>query len=463
MKAVLLIDFGSTMTKVTAVDVETEEILGTSQSYTTIETDIINGLNNAVALLKEKIGDVTFVEQYACSSAAGGLRMVAIGLVPELTAKAARQASLGAGAKVIKTYSYELTESDLAEIDEINPDICLLTGGTDGGNKENIVFNANMLARSTRNFPIIIAGNRNCADTCKEILKDKQTHVCENVMPRLDIPNVGPVQAKIREIFLEQIVKAKGLSNAEALVGDILMPTPSAMLTAMKLLAKGTKTEEGIGDLVGVDLGGATTDIYSMSFGLPTTGMCSLKGLREEYAKRTVEGDIGMRYSIHGIVDAAGIARVSELSGLDEDRCRELVDYLSVHTDVVPGEDDELEKLDYALASLAIETAVTRHAGRLEQFYSPMGISYMQTGKDLTAVKIVIVTGGALIHTKRTGAIAAHAQFSPLDAMSLKPKEAEVLVDRKYILAAMGLLSTVYPDTALRIMKRELIKDGTRN
>ena len=463
MKAVLLIDFGSTMTKVTAVDVETEEILGTSQSYTTIETDIINGLNNAVALLKEKIGDVTFVEQYACSSAAGGLRMVAIGLVPELTAKAARQASLGAGAKVIKTYSYELTESDLAELDEINPDICLLTGGTDGGNKENIVFNANMLARSTRNFPIIIAGNRNCADTCKEILKDKQTHVCENVMPRLDIPNVGPVQAKIREIFLEQIVKAKGLSNAEALVGDILMPTPSAMLTAMKLLAKGTKTEEGIGDLVGVDLGGATTDIYSMSFGLPTTGMCSLKGLREEYAKRTVEGDIGMRYSIHGIVDAAGIDRVSELSGLDEDRCRELVDYLSVHTDVVPGEDDELEKLDYALASLAIETAVTRHAGRLEQFYSPMGISYMQTGKDLTAVKVLIVTGGALIHTKRTGAIAAHAQFSPLDAMSLKPKEAEVLVDRKYILAAMGLLSTVYPDTALRIMKRELIKDGTRN
>ncbi len=464
MKAVLLIDFGSTMTKVTAVDIETEEILGTSQSYTTIETDIINGLNNAVALLKEKIGDVTFVEQYACSSAAGGLRMVAIGLVPELTAKAARQASLGAGAKVIKTYSYELTEKDLQEIDEINPDICLLTGGTDGGNKENIVFNAKMLARSKGKFPIIIAGNRNCADQCEEILKDKQTHVCENVMPRLDIPNVGPVQAKIREIFLEQIVKAKGLSNAEALVGDILMPTPSAMLTAMKLLAKGTKDEQGIGDLVGVDLGGATTDIYSMSFGLPTMGMTALKGLREEYAKRTVEGDIGMRYSIHGIVDAAGIERVSELSGIHEDRCRELVDYLSVHTDVVPGENDtELEAIDFALASLAIETAVSRHAGRLEQYYSPMGISYMQTGKDLTAVKTVIVTGGALIHTKRTGAIAAHAQFTPLDAMSLKPKEAEVLVDRKYILAAMGLLSTVYPDTALRIMKRELIKDGTRN
>ena len=110
MKAVLLIDFGSTYTKITAVDVDEEKILGTAQSYTTIETDIINGLNNALAILKEKIGDIQFEEQYACSSAAGGLRMVAIGLVPELTAKAARQASLGAGAKVIKTYSYELTE-----------------------------------------------------------------------------------------------------------------------------------------------------------------------------------------------------------------------------------------------------------------------------------------------------------------------------------------------------------------
>ena len=136
MKAVLLIDFGSTYTKITAVDVDEEKILGTAQSYTTIETDIINGLNNALAILKEKIGDIQFEEQYACSSAAGGLRMVAIGLVPELTAKAARQASLGAGAKVIKTYSYELTEGDLEEIDRINPDICLLTGGTDGGNKE---------------------------------------------------------------------------------------------------------------------------------------------------------------------------------------------------------------------------------------------------------------------------------------------------------------------------------------
>ena len=460
MKAVLLIDFGSTYTKVTAVDLDTEQILGTSQSFTTIETDINDGLNNAVRLLREQIGDIEFSEQYACSSAAGGLRMVSIGLVPELTMKAAKMASLGAGAKVMKTYSYQLTEADLEEIDEINPDIVLLTGGIDGGNKEVIVYNAGVLAKSKRNFPIVYAGNRNCASTCKEILKDKNVFLCENVMPQLEQPNVEPAQKQIREIFLQEIVKAKGLSDAEKLIGDILMPTPSAMLTAMKLLAKGTKHEEGIGDLVGVDLGGATTDIYSMCQGMPSQSGTVLKGLRETYAKRTVEGDIGMRYSIKGIVEATDIDRVCEISGLSEARAEELIEYLSVHTDVVPNGDEELIMLDKALASLAIETAVTRHAGHLEQYFTPLGITYMQQGKDLTQVKKVIVTGGALIRTEKTAEIAQYALYNEMQAMSLKPKKADVLVDRKYILAAMGLLSTNYPEIALRIMKKELIKDG---
>ncbi len=460
MKNVLLIDFGSTYTKVTAVDVDAECIVGTAQSFTTIETDINDGLNNALKILREKIGDIQFEEQYACSSAAGGLRMIAIGLVPELTAKAAKLASLGAGAKVMKTYSYQLTDEDLIEIEKINPDIILLTGGIDGGNKENIVYNAEVLAKSNKKFPIVIAGNRCCATQCKEILKGKECYICENVMPELEQPNIEPAQKQIRDIFLSEIVKAKGLSKAQELIGDILMPTPSAMLTAMKLLAKGTRKESGIGDLIGIDLGGATTDIYSMCDGLPTKGATILKGLRETYAKRTVEGDIGMRYSIHGIIEATDIDRVCDISGLDEARVTELIEYLSVHTDVLPNDDKELEMLDMALASLAIETAVTRHAGTIEEVFTPMGMNYMQLGKDLTAVKKVIVTGGALIRTKNTGKIASYAFYNDMQAMSLKPKDADVLVDRKYILASMGLLSTNYPEVALRIMKKELIKDG---
>ena len=134
MRPVLLIDFGSTYTKVTAVDTESETLLGTAASFTTIQTDINDGLNNALALLEEKTGKLDFAARYACSSAAGGLRMIASGLVPELTAEAAKQAALGAGAKIAKIYSYDLTEDDVEEIDAIKPDIFLLVGGTDGGN-----------------------------------------------------------------------------------------------------------------------------------------------------------------------------------------------------------------------------------------------------------------------------------------------------------------------------------------
>lgn len=129
MRPVLLIDFGSTYTKVTAVDLDTETLLGTAASFTTIETDINDGLNNALAILEQQTGPLEFVHRYACSSAAGGLKMIASGLVPELTSEAAKQASLGAGAKIAKIYSFELTEDDVEEIDRIRPDIFLLVGG----------------------------------------------------------------------------------------------------------------------------------------------------------------------------------------------------------------------------------------------------------------------------------------------------------------------------------------------
>ena len=126
----------------------------------------------------------------------------------------------------------------------------------------------------------------------------------------------------------------------------------------------------------------------------------------------------------------------------------------------MPKEDPELEALDYALASMAIEEAVTRHAGIIEETYTMMGLTYVQSGKNLTKVKQIVVTGGSLIHTKRTAEIAKHAQYSTANPASLRPKSANVWVDRTYILAAMGLLSAHYPETALRIMKKELEYHG---
>ena len=130
------------------------------------------------------------------------------------------------------------------------------------------------------------------------------------------------------------------------------------------------------------------------------------------------------------------------------------------HTDKVPNGDGELEALDYALASMATQEAVKRHAGTIEETYTLMGKTYVQEGKNLTKVKQIVVTGGSLIHTKRTEEIASHALYSPKDPASLRPMAADVWVDRTYILAAMGLLSGYYPQVALRIMKKELEHHG---
>ena len=460
MKPVLLIDFGSTYTKVTAVDVEAGCLLGTADSYTTIETDVGEGLANALAKLHAKTGPLEYQARYACSSAAGGLRMITSGLVPELTAEAARQASLGAGAKVLKVYSFQLTEDDLDEIREINPDIFLLVGGTDGGNTECILHNAKMLASIPFDFPVIIAGNRTAARECERILAGHEVHIVENVMPKFGVLNIEPARLKIREIFLNRIIQAKGLSKAAELLSGILMPTPSAVMKAMRLLAQGCEGEAGIGDLIAVDVGGATTDIYSMADGMPQDQATVYKGLPEPYDKRTVEGDIGMRYSVRGIVEAVGIQRICQLSELSKERVEELLNMISEHKDLIPEPGSDLEKLDFALASMAIETAVARHAGTMEETYTLMGLTYVQSGKDLRRVKQIIVTGGSLIRTARTGEIAAHALASLSAPMSLRPLKAEIRVDRKYILAAMGLLSETYPQTALRIMKKELEHDG---
>ena len=456
MKNVLLIDFGSTYTKLTAVDVDKEEILGTATSYTTVQTDINDGLNEGLKVLKQKTGEIKYDACYACSSAAGGLRMVTSGLVPELTGEAARLASLGAGAKTVGIYAFELTEEDIKEISETKPDIFLLVGGTDGGNKECILHNAKMLAEMKPDFPIVIAGNRTAARECQEILKDCEIYVCPNVMPKFGMLQIEPSQKQIREIFLNRIIQAKGLSKAAELLSDIMMPTPSAVLQAVELLAKGYDDELGIGELIAVDVGGATTDVYSIADGMPEHMNTVYKGLPEPYAKRTVEGDIGMRYSIQGIVDVAGINRICELSGISEERAQALIDDLRQNTDKVPNGDSEMEALDYALASCAIEEAVTRHAGTISETYTMMGQTYVQEGKNLTKVKQIVVTGGSLIHTKRTEEIAAFALYSPTNPASFRPKTADVWVDRTYILAAMGLLSSYYPKTALRIMKKEL-------
>lgn len=460
MKPVLLIDFGSTYTKLTAVDIEDEQLLGTASVYTTIHTDINEGLRKGMLLLEQKTGKMEFIKSFACSSAGGGLRMITSGLVPELTSEAAKLASLGAGAKTVKTYSFQLTDDDIAEIKTSHPEILLLVGGTDGGNSECILHNANALAKLPDEFPIIIAGNRSAAAECKNILNRHKVFICENVMPKFGKLNIEPTQKCIRNIFLNSIVQAKGLSKISTLLSDIIMPTPSAVMQSLELLAKGCEDVCGIGELLAVDVGGATTDVYSIADGMPESHSTVYKGLPEPYSKRTVEGDIGMRYSVEGIVEAAGLTRISQLSDISVDEVKELISYLCTYPDTLPGKNEKLRRLDHALASLAIDIAVGRHTGTMKETYTILGQTFVQTGKDLSQVKNIIVTGGSLIHTNQTSKVASYALYNPTRPTSLRPKHADFWVDRKYILAAMGLLASNYPQVALRIMKKELEYNG---
>lgn len=455
MKPILLIDFGSTYTKVTAVDPDAALIMGTASSYTTVERDVGIGLERALDELRGRVGEWDYQERYACSSAAGGLRMIASGLVPSLTAEAAKRAALGAGAKVIRTFSYQLTEDDAEEIDCLKPDILLLTGGTDGGNSECILANAQAIAGLGHRCPVVVAGNRSAAKKCQSILTSAgfEAIVTENVMPRFEQLNIDPCKAVIRDLFLKRIVQAKGLSKAQQLLGGILMPTPASVLQALTLLS------ESLGELMAVDLGGATTDIYSITDGRPTRADTVLRGLPEPYAKRTVEGDIGMRYSARGVLEAMGLPRLAETAGQSGDFMRDWLARIDAGKDILPQTGPE-RACDFALASAAIELGLQRHAGTIEQVYTPMGVVYQQTGKDLTRTKKLILTGGALVKSDRAREMAERAMRTADCPASLMPRTAEVALDKNYILSAMGVLSAHHRELAKEIMIKEFACDG---
>jgi uncharacterized protein (TIGR01319 family) len=256
----------------------------------------------------------------ACSSAAGGLKIVAIGLVRELTAEAATRSSLGAGGRVVGTFAGGLTDADILEVQALDPDLIVLAGGTDGGNRTCIEENAIRLADSEIEAPIIVAGNRNARHSVVRTLSagGKRAIASDNVLPDIHTINASACAETIRHAFMEHIVAAKGLDHVEAFVGDLVMPTPHAVLKGCELIAAGTETSAGWGDLVCVDIGGATTDVYSMSNGTPSEQSILLRGLTEPYSKRTVEGDLGVRSNAPAIVELVGSRALLDLMKTDE-------------------------------------------------------------------------------------------------------------------------------------------------
>lgn len=460
MQPILCIDFGSTYTKVVGVDIDQPKILGRTQAFTTVKEDINIGLEIALDKLSLITGIKEWPVRLACSSAAGGLKMIAIGLVPQLTMEAAKRAALSAGAKILKTYSYELNEAEIAEIAKLKPDIILFTGGIDGGNQKVVLHNAQQLTKCEIRCPLVYAGNKAVSDQVRQILEAGKwkVHVADNVMPVLNELKIDSARALIRDIFLEHIVVAKGLSKIQSTIDNILMPTPSAVLLAAELLAYGHIGAKGIGELIIVDVGGATTDVHSVAGGEPKQSNVLVKGLSDLKVKRTVEGDLGARYSLPSLVEVVGIEVVAATIPTSVEVVNQILLDLQAHPESFVSEPGLLKTLDDVAAEIAVRESVTRHAGTLEVHYTPFGTVYQQTGKDLSHVSHVIGTGGPLIYHHNIRSALKAAQADPKNPFSLKPLSPNYYLDKQYILAAMGLLSIKYPKQALALMKEAIIE-----
>ena len=447
----LLIDFGSTFTKLRAVDLDRLTLLGSGQGPSTVTTDIVLGLEAAMADLEGEIGKLPeFDYRLASSSAAGGLAMVTVGLVRELTSEAARQAALGAGAKLVAGFAYRLTQQDTAEIAKLNPDILLLAGGTDGGNSKVILHNAKMLAQCPIACPVILAGNRAVADEVRENLMggDKLVVVTENVMPELNELNIEPTRAAIRKVFIERIVHAKGIDRAAELLDEVLMPTPAAVLEGARLWSEGYGGRNGLGPLMVIDVGGATTDVYSVCSGAPSLPDVIVQGLPEPFVKRTVEGDLGVRYNAPAVVESAGLESFAAEAGLAPERVEVMVRMIAEQVERLPESDEEVA-LDGALARVAVRQAARRHAGSVDTVYTGTGPVTVQRGKDLQEVATIVGTGGPLLQSRAQRDILGAALFDAREPFSLRPRHPRMMVDQQYILYACGLLSAVAPEAAL--------------
>ncbi len=382
--------------------------------------------------------------------------MIASGLVPELTLEAAKRAALGAGANLIKTFSYELSHEDVNQIEALRPDIILLCGGTDGGNKDIVIQNAAELSKSSITAPVIYAGDRAAATQCRSILEKhrKEVIVTENVMPRLGALNVDNVRSAIRNVFITKIVTAKGLRRAEKFVDSILMPTPAAVLKAAELIANGFGHDDGRGEVVVVDVGGATTDVHSVGYGTVYPGAIK-KGMPEPYSKRTVEGDLGVRHNIMSIISAMGREKLLSYLGNNINYFDKYALSIREATDSLPTNKKEQE-MDAIIACGAIEIAIDRHVGTLEMLHLPFGDTLIQEGKNLTNFKILIGTGGPIVNGNNSSRILKKALLGKEQAFSLRPPNPAIFLDERYMLYAIGLLSEISPKTALGIANKYL-------
>ena len=459
---VTMIDIGSTFTKGLMIDLRKQSIIKNKLVPTNARKGVQFGFFHLLNLLHEGLdGDhVKKTKILVCSSAAGGLKIVVVGLTPRLSVKAGRLISYNAGGKVVGSFSYKLSDKEIEQIDKLKADIILLSGGINGGDEETISHNALKLSKLKTHPFLVIAGNKCVADEVANIfnIAGKPFKVTENVLPEINILNVEPAKDTIRNIFYEKIVFAKGLERVTKIADNKVVPTPSAVLSAVKLLSEGTDTRPGVGSLILIDIGGATTDVHSIGHTKHKPGLF-VRGLPEPYLKRTVEGDLGLRISAKSLLERGQEAfpnnQFEELSNYAK--------FVEKKTDYIPNNPGH-KVFDVELAKLAIKLSFSRHCGFLKSFYTPNGEIAILEGKDLSAVKTVIGTGGIFSEDSYKKALMLKGAFSNIgDKGLLKPRDPTYLADSNYIFWAMGLLSNIDPNLAYDLLIKSIGYEDSTN
>jgi len=448
----LVAEIGSTTTIINAfdnLDTDNPIFIGSGFAPTSVnQGDVTIGLNQAKENLMNNLNikEILAKETFASSSAAGGLKMSVHGLVYDMTVKAAKEAALGAGANIKLITSGILEDYQLEEIMSEELNIIMISGGVDFGERKTALENAKNIAKLKLNIPVIYAGNIQNQNLVKKyFLEENQLeylYLSNNVYPKIDCLDVENTRIIIQNVFEKHIIKAPGMERVKEIVNEAIIPTPGAVMQASKLLY------EYLGDLITVDVGGATTDIHSVTEGKDEISKILIAP--EPFAKRTVEGDLGVYINKNNIVELIG----------KEDICKKLnikyekLDSLLKEYKPIPN-DDQIS-LTELLAKTAFEISLKRHAGKLVHMFNGSGKVTYAEGKDLSNVKYIIATGGALTRLPNRIDIIMDV-LRKQNGLVLSPSPKSIaLIDNDYIMASLGVLSIKHPKAALLLLKKSL-------
>lgn len=453
---ILVFEIGSTTTLVNAftdLDTDNPVFVGGGQAPTSVaQGDVTIGLQEAIKDLEKQTGITgPYTSMLATSSAAGGLKMTVHGLVHDMTVKAAKEAALGAGANIKMITSGRMRQTDLLKVKEIDPNIILLAGGVDYGERDTALHNAEMILSLGLNIPVIYAGNIENQAEIKLMFdqagQSDQLFIVENVYPSIDELNVLPTREIIQKVFEDHIIHAKGMEKIRDMIDSKIIPTPGSVMLATELLA------EELGDVMTIDVGGATTDVHSVTEG--SEEITRLQIAPEPTSKRTVEGDLGLFLNRTNLLNLINQPELIKKTGLSEAELEHLLqDYQAI-----PVSDEE-KRLVFALTEVAAIVSTHRHSGGLKDLYYTGGKKSVAIGKDLTNIHTIIGTGGALTRLPETKQILTSIPQSNPGNKLLPGVGVDVLIDHDYIMASLGVLSMTHKAGALRLLKQTLNLTG---